>query len=93
MTVNDEWWVYMIKTTRGHFYTGIARDVDKRYQEHCDVANGKPNAKGAKFFNSQAPLEIVYRELLASRSQASKRESEIKKLSSSAKKKLALSEK
>jgi putative endonuclease len=73
---NPAWEVYIIETESGKLYTGIARNADQRFVEHlCDPK------KGAKFFRSDLPLEIRYREPSNNRSEASKREAAIKKLS------------
>ena len=88
MTRSQQWWVYMIATDKQQLYTGISTDIDRRWQEHLDVALGKKNAKGAKFFRSQMPLTIVYRQEFSSRSAASCREAEIKKLTAAEKAKL-----
>ena len=69
------WSVYIIEASDASLYTGITTDVDRRFEEH---ASGK---KGAKFFNGSPPVPEVYRENDHSRSSASKREAEIKKLS------------
>ena len=69
------WSVYIIEASDASLYTGITTDVDRRFEEH---ASGK---KGAKFFNGRKPVKVVYRENDHSRSSASKREAEIKKLS------------
>ncbi len=52
--------------------------MDRRFREHLGEQAGK--FKGAKFFYGRKPLEVVYREKLADRSQATKREYEIKQL-------------
>lgn len=83
------WWVYLIETEKGQLYTGISRDVDRRFQEHLDTANGKPKAKGAKFFRSQKPLRVIARFAFDDRSQASKEEHRIKCLSAAQKRRLA----
>jgi putative endonuclease len=83
------WWVYMIATSKGQIYTGITTDIERRWQEHCAVARGEKAAKGAKFFRSQTPLRIIYREQQPSLSAASQREAVLKKLSH--RQKLALS--
>ncbi|MCK5883058.1 MAG: GIY-YIG nuclease family protein [Bacteriovoracaceae bacterium] len=70
----SDWFLYIIETEDGKLYTGITTDVDRRFQEHC----GKK--KGAKFFRSSIPKQIVYREKVENRSIASKREARIKKL-------------
>lgn len=70
------WWVYLIETASGRLYTGITTDVERRFAEHCDVTA----AKGAKFFRSDRAVAVVYSEPQANRSEASKREAAIKKL-------------
>ena len=82
------WFVYIILTSQHSLYTGITKDLERRFQEHVDTANGKPKAKGAKFFRRARPLKIVYAEQLADRSLASKREAEIKSMSSQQKQEL-----
>jgi putative endonuclease len=69
------WFVYMIEVSDGSYYTGITTDVDRRFDEHCS------SAVGAKYFNGRSPVKVIYQELGHSRSSASKREYEIKKLS------------
>ena len=70
----------MIQTKKGALYTGITTDIERRYSEHLAMFNGENNAKGAKYFRSNEPIAVVYREECESRSIASKRESELKKL-------------
>jgi putative endonuclease len=86
MTQEQKWWVYMIETDKGNLYTGITTDVQRRWQEHCDVASGIKAAKGAKFFRSQTPQKIVYQQQYESRSEASCREAEIKAMKPAEKK-------
>lgn len=66
-------------------YTGITTDVERRLREHQGL-EGKN--KGAKFFRTRKPVGLRRVEEYEDRSRASKRESEIKKLSAAAKKKL-----
>ncbi len=68
-------YVYMIESLSGKLYTGIAKDIEKRFLEHASDPR-----KGAKFFRSDPPSKIVYSELCANRSEASKREAAIKKM-------------
>jgi putative endonuclease len=69
------WYVYIIKTQKNRLYTGITTDLDRRFKEHLgDIS------KGAKFFRSDKPEKIVYSEHRESRSSASIREAEIKRL-------------
>jgi putative endonuclease len=81
MSQEKPWWVYIIQTDKDQLYTGITTDVERRWQEHCAVASGKPNARGAKFFRSQSPQKIVYKKSCISRSEASQCEAAFKKLS------------
>ncbi|MEN8135555.1 MAG: GIY-YIG nuclease family protein [Thermodesulfobacteriota bacterium] len=55
-------------------YTGIARDLQKRLFEHNNGANG------AKYTRSRRPVKIVYQEQQPSRSTATKRELQLKKM-------------
>jgi len=72
---NKYWTVYIIETYSGKFYTGITTDLKRRFNEH------KSQKKGAKFFNIDGAKKIVYQEILKNRSESSKRESEIKRMS------------
>ena len=68
------WSVYIVRCTDGTYYTGIARDLDKRIEVH--------NAgKGAKYTQRRLPVVLVYSEVAEDRSAASKREYQIKQLS------------
>ncbi len=66
--------VYIIETKCGKFYTGVATDPHRRFKEH------QSSKKGAKFFRSATPKRIVYIESGFDRSEALKREIQIKKL-------------
>lgn len=69
------WFVYMIETECGVYYTGISTDVARRFNEHKS-----DKRKGAKFFRGKVPSAVVYQEACENRSEASKREAAIKKL-------------
>lgn len=75
MGKDEPWEVYIIETTSGKLYTGITNHLDQRFNDH---QSGK---KGAKFFRISKPKSIVFREKHPNRSEASKRESAIKKMS------------
>ena len=76
----SSWFVYMLQTQCGKLYTGISTDVDRRFKEHCETYEGR-SQKGAKFFRGKKPDKVVYRESCLSRSEASTREFQIKKMS------------
>jgi putative endonuclease len=75
---NAEWFVYIILCSDASLYTGISTDVERRFAEH-------QQQKGAKYFRSRSPQEIVYTESKHTRSTASQREIAIKNLSRQAK--------
>ena len=79
MTTKTEWTVYIIEADNGHLYTGITTDLSRRFQEH------QAGKAGARFFHTSQAKKIVYQETQPDRSQASKREAAIKKLSRQAK--------
>ncbi len=68
------WFVYIIQNDKGHLYTGITTDVERRFKEHSD------SKKGAKFFRGRVPVEVVFRKKFKDRSSASKFEAQVKKL-------------
>ncbi|MGE4262690.1 GIY-YIG nuclease family protein [Shewanella sp.] len=72
----NPWSLYIIRCRDGELYTGVTTDVNRRFVEH---QGGGPRA--AKYLKGKAPLQLVYQELVGSRSEALKREIQIKKLS------------
>lgn len=70
----SKWEVYIIQTESGKLYTGITNNLEKRFKNHLQ---GK---SGAKFFHFSNPEQIVFRESQRNRSEATKREIEIKKM-------------
>ena len=66
--------VYILLCTDGSFYTGYTKDLDARTRLH-------KNGNGAKYTKTHKPQKLAYFELFGSRSEAMKREREIKKLS------------
>lgn len=72
----DVWTVYIIQAESGKLYTGITKDLTRRFEEHRSGRKGR----GARFFGTSLPEKVVYQEICANRSEASKRESAIKRL-------------
>jgi putative endonuclease len=68
-----DWQVYIILCTDNSLYTGITNDLKRRLSQH----GGK---RGAKYFRGRRPLQVVYLETGHTRSTASRREADIKKL-------------
>jgi putative endonuclease len=69
-----QWEVYIIEAESGLLYTGITNDLDQRFESHLKGSNG------AKFFRFSNPKRIVFRESHPNRSEATKREIEIKRM-------------
>lgn len=76
MVTPDNWYVYIVKCADDTLYTGITMDVGRRIVEH-----NNDGLYGAKYTRGRRPVCLVYQELLDSRSEAARRESEIKQLS------------
>jgi len=68
------WYLYMVRCANGHLYTGVTTDVARRFSEHQSGS-----AKSAKFLRGKGPLTLAYSETVGSRSDALKREIELKK--------------
>src|SRR5579862_9551837 len=68
---SDSWFVYMLRCADGSLYTGIAKDIARRCQQH--------NAGTAsRYTRSRLPVELIYHEAHADQSSALKREAAIK---------------
>jgi len=74
-STGTNWFVYIIRASDGRLYTGISTDVARRFCEHSGTA------RGARFFRGRRPEAVVYTEMQPDRSNALRREAEIKKLS------------
>jgi putative endonuclease len=70
-----DWTVYIIRCDDDSLYTGVTKDLERRFREHLD------HPRGAKYFNGRKPREVVYTETNHTRSSALQREAAIKKLS------------
>lgn len=70
----DSWIVYILECADKTLYTGITTNIERRMQQH-------ESGKGAKYTQGRAPFTIAYTESCPSRSEASKREMAIKRLS------------
>ena len=70
----SSWYIYMIRCGDNSLYTGIATDVDRRFDEHQQNL-------GARYLRGRGPLQLVFQRAIGTRSQASKVEYRIKRLS------------
>lgn len=75
-------YTYMLRCGDGSLYTGYTDDLEKRVATHAA-------GKGGKYTHSHLPVRLVYYEVLASKSEALKREAAIKKLTKKEKEALA----
>lgn len=71
---NEHWYVYIVRCRDDSLYTGVARNLEQRIDEHNE---GK---RGARYTRSRRPVELVYHEVAADRSTAQQREYQIKQL-------------
>jgi putative endonuclease len=79
------WSVYIILCSDNTFYTGITVDVFRRFDQHAA-------GRGAKYFRSRQPKQLVYLEPGHNRSSATKREIDLKNLSREEKSQMISSE-
>ena len=65
--------VYLLRCRDGSLYTGITNDLPRRLAAHRA-------GKGSAYTRSRRPLQLAYRERVADRSAALRREAAIKRL-------------
>ncbi len=66
------YFVYLLKCKDGSIYTGITTSLERRFNEH-------KNGKGGHYTSSRKVIEMVYNERVRDRSEALKREAQIKR--------------
>lgn len=79
---HPSWSVYLLRCGDGTLYCGIAKDVEARLEQHRA-------GKGARYTKGRGPLTLIFQEPCASRPEALRRETAIKRLSRAAKLELA----
>lgn len=73
-TSKETWFVYIVRCKDGTLYTGIAKDVSRRCEQH--------NAGTAsRYTRSRLPVSVEYQEGCVTQSLALKREAAIKAMS------------
>ena len=70
-----DWFVYIVQAKNGHLYTGVTTDVARRIRQHSGEISG-----GAKFFRGNPPVHYWKIGRYKNRSNAQKKECQIKKL-------------
>lgn len=77
-----EWVVYILRCADDTLYTGITNDLPRRLTLHGE-------GKGAKYTRGRGPYEVIFSESHPTKSDALKRELQIKALGREAKLQLA----
>lgn len=72
-TLDIEYCAYILLCADGTYYTGYARNPVMRTAAHN-------NKKGAKYTRARVPVQLVYWEKFATKSEAMRREAAIKRL-------------
>ena len=73
MSKQSTWHVYIAENPNGYYYTGITPDPEKRIAKHN-------SGKGSQMAKQRGPFELVYKSKpYENKSEARKRESQIKK--------------
>lgn len=77
------WFVYLLRCADGSLYAGITQDLERRLAEH----NGD-GPRGARYTRGRRPVTLAWSEAACSRSTATRREGEIKRMGAAAKREL-----
>lgn len=67
----DQYYVYMLLCSDDSYYIGSTNDLEKRVRTHND-------GQGAKYTRSRRPVRLVYHETYPCKSEALRRERELK---------------
>ncbi|MBI2067866.1 MAG: GIY-YIG nuclease family protein [Deltaproteobacteria bacterium] len=68
---NTKYFVYILESSDGRYYTGYTTDLDRRFKEH-------QAGVGGKFTRSFGADKILHHEFYATQSEALKREAQLK---------------
>lgn len=74
--MDGAWHVYILQCADSTLYTGIARDLQRRMQQHNGEQSGGP-----KYTRGRRPVRLLWHDEVSHRSAALQREAAIKKLS------------
>ena len=67
----EKWFVYILNCCDHSLYTGITKDVQRRFKTHSE-------GKGARYTRTRLPLKLVYQESCKTRVEALVRECAVK---------------
>lgn len=77
----EKWYLYILRCRDLSLYTGITKDLERRFKMHSE-------GKAARYTRTRLPVEMVYREVCKTRTEALTRECLVKAIPKA--KKLAL---
>ena len=78
----EKWYIYIAQARTGRYYVGITTNTQERIKAHN-------SGQGSKFAVNQGPFKLVYRsDPFESKSEARKREIQVKKWTREKKEKL-----
>ncbi|OGM88267.1 hypothetical protein A2573_02515 [Candidatus Woesebacteria bacterium RIFOXYD1_FULL_43_18] len=66
------YYIYVLLCKDGSYYIGSTNDIQKRFLDHL-------NGRGARYTKSHKPEKLIYQEKFSTKSEALKREAELKK--------------
>lgn len=69
----EKWFLYILKCADQSLYTGITKDLERRFKMHAE-------GKAARYTRTRRPLEIIYKEICRTRTEALVRECAVKAL-------------
>jgi putative endonuclease len=75
------YYFYILRCADNSLYCGMTNDLEKRMEKHN-------SGKGAKYLRGKLPVKLVYSKKYENRSEALKREAEVKKWSKGKKEEL-----
>ena len=79
----SDWKVYLLRCSDNSLYTGITRDLNRRLDEH-----NHNDRLASAYTRARRPLKLVYQEPCIDRSNATKREAAIRKMTKAEKENL-----
>lgn len=72
----NNWFVYIVRCADNSLYTGITKNIVRRIDEH-----NNSNRRASAYTRARRPVVLVHQESFQTRSQATKREYQIRLLS------------
>ena len=68
---SDQWFLYILKCKGGSLYTGVTKDLNRRFKMH-------KAGKASRYTRTRRPVKLLYQEMCGSRTQALVRECAVK---------------